>query len=80
MTAPRWGDWPTVTALGAGGAAGGANSGAGGRGGDSTPTSQLVGFSGTKLGGAIGDDGDAIHTQAFSHSAGGGVTITGTVV
>ena len=70
----------TISALGAGGAAGGANAGAGGDGGDDTPTTQQVGANGLQVGGAAGTDGDAIHTQTFSHTAGGGITITGTVV
>lgn len=69
----------TVSALGAGGAAGGANAGAGGDGGESG-TAQQAGDSGTKAGGSAGSDGDAIDTQGFTHSAGGSVTITGSVV
>jgi hypothetical protein len=72
------GNAATVSALGAGGA-GAATAGDGGDGGESG-TAQENGQNGGASGGTAGSDGDAIDTQTFSHSAGGGITIVGAVV
>ena len=69
----------TTTALGAGGSAGNPSAGDGGDGGDSG-TAQQAGSAGSKAGGAAGSDGDAIDSQGFTHSEGGGITITGGII
>ena len=73
------GNAATTSALGTGGAGGTPNAGDGGDGGESG-TAQTNGSAGSKPGGLAGSDGDAIDTQTFSHTAGGGVTIVGSVV
>lgn len=70
----------TVTADGGGGAAGDAAGGAGGAGGDSAGAAASGSAGGGSSGGTAGSDGDAIHTQTFSHTNSGSATITGTVV